>query len=652
MKHKLLALAAFSVAVLAQAQEPDVTIQGLPNHTTISRDDLVWTWQLHASSPRDRHDSLGDLSDWLELGPQLGGFFVPQTLTINSHALSGNITLTASDLSLGAVENTALSTWTGSSNLATLGTVAAGVWHATAIADAYIASASVWNAKANAATTLAGYGITDPIVLTSGSYNDPTWITHLAWSKIASTPTTISGYGIADAVPNSRTVNGHALSSNVTVAYSDLTGLPTLGTSAAKDIPATGNASSSQVVYGTDTRLSDARTPSAHASSHKSGGTDAVKLDELAAPTDVTTLNATTGAHGLLPKLGGGTTNFLRADGTWNAPAGGGGTATALSSATTTVDVSASTAPTTGKVLTATDSTHATWQSQAGGGDMTRAVYDHGNAGYISGTPGSIGGVGGKLNMSSLLFGNGGDINTSAAATGSGGGINTSTSGFYNGGAINTSGNDNGVGGNITTASTSSPGGNINTGNGGGSIDTTGTGSIGYGVSGTRTTVVGTASVDHVISWPDAAGTVLLANGSASALTGVLSSSAGGAGAVTGLLKADGAGNVSAAAAGTDYQAPLPGSLTASGILKADGAGNVSAATDTSWTANASSGDKTVAIPNYTNVDFTATDAGGLGSGFPATAAALNLMDAQIQALTKKVQALETALAASLLPNQ
>lgn len=50
---------------------------------------------------------------------------------------------------------------------------------------------------------------------------------------------------------------------------------------------------------------------------------DSIKLDELAAPTDVTTLNATTSAHGLLPKLGGGTTNFLRADGAWAAPAAG-----------------------------------------------------------------------------------------------------------------------------------------------------------------------------------------------------------------------------------------------------------------------------------------------------------------------------------------
>ena len=39
--------------------------------------------------------------------------------------------------------------------------------------------------------------------------------------------------------------------------------------------------------------------------------------------TDITTNNATTGQHGYLPKLGGGTTNFLRADGAWAAPGGG-----------------------------------------------------------------------------------------------------------------------------------------------------------------------------------------------------------------------------------------------------------------------------------------------------------------------------------------
>lgn len=63
--------------------------------------------------------------------------------------------------------------------------------------------------------------------------------------------------------------------------------------------------------------------PEAHATTHKSGGTDAVKLDELAAPTDVTTLNASTSAHGLLPKLPAASSApglYLSALGTWTQP--------------------------------------------------------------------------------------------------------------------------------------------------------------------------------------------------------------------------------------------------------------------------------------------------------------------------------------------
>jgi len=58
----------------------------------------------------------------------------------------------------------------------------------------------------------------------------------------------------------------------------------------------------------------------AHAPTHKSGGSDAIKLDELAAPTDSTDLNASTSAHGLMKKLGGGTDNFFRSDGAWEKP--------------------------------------------------------------------------------------------------------------------------------------------------------------------------------------------------------------------------------------------------------------------------------------------------------------------------------------------
>lgn len=46
------------------------------------------------------------------------------------------------------------------------------------------------------------------------------------------------------------------------------------------------------LVKTTDSRLSDARTPTAHATSHKSSGSDAIKLNELAVPTADVSLNS------------------------------------------------------------------------------------------------------------------------------------------------------------------------------------------------------------------------------------------------------------------------------------------------------------------------------------------------------------------------
>lgn len=60
--------------------------------------------------------------------------------------------------------------------------------------------------------------------------------------------------------------------------------------------------------------------PTAHHTSHEAGGSDPIKLDDLAAPDDNTDLDATTSAHGLMQKFPGGTTTFLRADATFAAP--------------------------------------------------------------------------------------------------------------------------------------------------------------------------------------------------------------------------------------------------------------------------------------------------------------------------------------------
>lgn len=125
-------------------------------------------------------------------------------------------------------------------------------------------------------------------------------------------------------------------------------------------------------VTNSDSRMSDARTPSSHASSHQNGQTDeinvaglsglladpqtpaahahahadttgqgtddhhardhasthgpsqtdALRLDDLEVPEDNTDLNVSTGAHGLCPKLSGNAGDALRGDGTWGAVGG------------------------------------------------------------------------------------------------------------------------------------------------------------------------------------------------------------------------------------------------------------------------------------------------------------------------------------------
>lgn len=55
-----------------------------------------------------------------------------------------------------------------------------------------------------------------------------------------------------------------------------------------------------------------------HATQHKSGGSDAIKIDDLAAPDDNTDLNASASAHGLQAKLSGLVLDVQAGDGTWN----------------------------------------------------------------------------------------------------------------------------------------------------------------------------------------------------------------------------------------------------------------------------------------------------------------------------------------------
>ena len=70
---------------------------------------------------------------------------------------------------------------------------------------------------------------------------------------------TVASQGLTDTEKSNARSNIGAGTSSFDGAYSSLTGKPTLGTAAAKDVPSSGNASTTQVVMGNDSRLTNAR---------------------------------------------------------------------------------------------------------------------------------------------------------------------------------------------------------------------------------------------------------------------------------------------------------------------------------------------------------------------------------------------------------
>jgi len=70
----------------------------------------------------------------------LGTYATAAALTAHTGDTDNPHSVTATQVGLGNVENTALSTWAGSTNLTTLGTITTGTWNGDTIASAYIGS--------------------------------------------------------------------------------------------------------------------------------------------------------------------------------------------------------------------------------------------------------------------------------------------------------------------------------------------------------------------------------------------------------------------------------------------------------------------------------------------------------------------------------
>ena len=90
------------------------------------------------------------------------------------------LTLTKAMVGLGNVENTALSTWSGSSYITTLGTITSGTWNGSAIANSYLANSSI---------TLAGRSVS-----LGGSISKGTMLSDLGLSSATSDISTLFGY--------------------------------------------------------------------------------------------------------------------------------------------------------------------------------------------------------------------------------------------------------------------------------------------------------------------------------------------------------------------------------------------------------------------------------------------------------------------------
>lgn len=66
-----------------------------------------------------------------------------QASIVGLQALAFKASLAKADVGLGNVENTALSTWKGTTNITTLGTITSGTWHGSKIANAYLENNSM-----------------------------------------------------------------------------------------------------------------------------------------------------------------------------------------------------------------------------------------------------------------------------------------------------------------------------------------------------------------------------------------------------------------------------------------------------------------------------------------------------------------------------
>src|SRR5208282_5787328 len=150
--------------------------------------------------------------------------YVPTTTTVNGHALSSNVVLVSSDLSdFATAVNSEIDTHIGVKNAANGFAGLDGSSHLTVVptstapSNQYATAIAASGALSYSAVAVANLSDGTHVIVDTGSYADPSWITSLAGSKITGS---ISG--------NAASITGSITESQVTGLVTDLAAKPKL----------------------------------------------------------------------------------------------------------------------------------------------------------------------------------------------------------------------------------------------------------------------------------------------------------------------------------------------------------------------------------------------------------------------------------------
>ena len=563
------------------------------------------------------HSSAGYLTSYTETDPVVGaisGIVKANGAGAISAAVAGTDYAAASH-SHSTADITDLSSWAGSTSLTTLGTISSGAWQGTAVADAYISSAATWNAKiANIVedTTpelggdldLAGYDILDngaastvfskvgsgslSVTAAGGGLNLQT--------TSGNSNVTISAHGTGNIVLGNYILDGDQTvgvgQDGYVLTYDNGTGLVSLEASAGGGI----SASDSPVWTG----------------SHDFGGAT-VELPNGTAPTTSTTGQVAIDTNGVSPVTRGVMQYF---DGTSNLYLWG--TSNAPSSDNDVMVYDAG-------------SNSIVWEAQSGGG---------GGSGITDVVQDTTPQLGGMLDVNGFALGDGTrELLTFTEDASAVNQVNIENQATGSGPIISAAGDDT----NIDLVLSGKGTGNVVVG--GNRVLTTGDEGSGNGLDadtldGNQASAFALVSHTHAISDVTGLQTALdgkqpldgdlTAIAAIAGTSGLLKKTAANTwtldtsayltsytetdpvvGAISGIVKADGAGNISAAVAGTDYLATetYTGTVTSVGLTAGTGI-SVSGGPVTSSgsiTVTNTAPDQTVVLTQGSNVTITGT---------------------------------------------